>query len=184
MADFLLLPETVRVDYLYSRLRPCLLDLLLLDPKLFPCKRNGHGGSGSNSHTSVISLANGTVVSQKEGSKSADKGPANKVTRGSGSGNVTSIQEEEEEERRDSVSSSLNNHLQMSLCSHDVRLQGFLYSLMKEVEVRALFGVWIVCYYHDDNEYTNTTSASASYSFYSYTPHFPSPSPAFTIPLL
>ena len=33
----------------------------------------------------------------------------------------------------------------------------------------------------DDNEYTNTFSASCS--FYSYTPHFPSPSSSFTIPI-
>ena len=31
----------------------------------------------------------------------------------------------------------------------------------------------------DDDEYTNTFSASCS--FYSYTPHFPSPTPSFTM---
>ena len=36
----------------------------------------------------------------------------------------------------------------------------------------------------DDDEYTNLSFFSASCSFYSYTPHFPSPSPSFTIPLL
>ena len=35
----------------------------------------------------------------------------------------------------------------------------------------------------DDDEYTNLSFTPASCSFYSYTPHFPSPSPSFTIPL-
>ena len=36
----------------------------------------------------------------------------------------------------------------------------------------------------ENDEYTNLSFFSASCSFYSYTPHFPSPSPSFTIPLL
>ena len=42
------------------------------------------------------------------------------------------------------------------------------------------------CYYYEDgggdNEYTNTIVSSAL--FYSYIPHFPSPSLSLTIPLL